>query len=1257
MGIYKALLLAGSAGIVTLASPAVAQDVDCEVSPLDPSCVQADAADDADGPAIVVTGSRIARPDFTSNSPTVSVDEEFLRGSSTSAVEQQLNKLPQFVVSQSSTASNNSETGLLPAGGDIQPNATNTPGAATVSLRGVGANRTLVLIDGRRGVPGNASGSVDVSTIPNAALERVEVISGGASATYGADAVAGVTNFILKRDFQGVELDASMGISQHGNGFEYSLGGIIGTDFPDGRGNVSLAMSMNTRELMLQIDNPFYKELWDRPDTTSGAFFFVPRPGIAGLAFPANGTTAVGATTCTPGALPGQSCAVSNAFPGANPIVPNNAASVWVNEDGSLFLGSSAFSGAFSQRGGGTAFFKPWGARDAETGAYWSTKSNGRLFAYNALTPQTVPTTRYNFLARGNYEINDWIGVFGQGMFSNSTTRTRQEAGGAQGGWDVDLPWGSGVYTGLVPNPLAFLGRPAYQNPNVLASVVRSGETYNHDNNPATPAILFTDADPANLANNPTNPLFRAQFPFLNCAGYTSNVGGCTNTEAFQQVVPDTIEALLNARASPNNPLQLLGFLPNPRENFSEVTTYMMVAGLEGSIPGTDWTWEAFVNHGQSQTFSRQTGMYSLQRLRAVFTSPNMGQNFTGQSNAYSGFFGAATGRCTTGLNFFGGYQGVSADCRDAIGSDNVNRGTSRQTIAEANMQGGLFDIPWTDDQLRFALGASYRESRYEFLPDTAASSGRNFQDSLVGIYPGTRMEMQGIDAKEVYGELLVPLLRDVPFIQELNLELGGRMSHYNTTGTSYTFKALVDWQVTDWLRLRGGFNRAERMPNIAELLLTPQQTFGTEVIGDVCSTRHNNPLSANPTINPTNALNVQAMCLELMARDNGGVYAPIFNPDGTENANSYYAPSQATLGRQAASGGGFSFSTSVGNQYYREVIDPDYAPLKSETADTWTAGFVIQSPMSSGPLSRLNLAVDYFNITIKDPISRLGEGAQFLRCVSPEFNPAVTGVAGSATTPAQLNDPAVRARAQAALAAGTTCGSVFRQASVGSGLVGAIDSPRMIGSYGNDGEIQLSGVDANLSWSSDLGPGTLFASLNANYMIDFKVQSMSGQPFLDYVGTTGTTALGVNSGSSFEYRLFGNLGYSWGPLNASMQWQHIPATEDGAEVFFRNGLAAVGTDNNGLPTYNVFHFNTSYELNENVRLRFGIDNVFNIHPPMTGVDVDLDDIVNPGNAANPQADGDGDGVADLGVIPGGGYSLFHDVQGRRFSLGATLRF
>jgi outer membrane receptor protein involved in Fe transport len=231
MGVYKALLLAGCASTFALASPAMAQTVDCAVTPDDAAC-----AGEEEG-RIVVTGSRIQRQDFNSTTPMVTADEALLEQSSTAAIESNLNKLPQFVPAQTPTA-----------GGDIQPTATNTPGAATISLRGIGSNRNLVLVDGRRSTPSNASGVTDINTIPAAAIERIEVISGGASATYGADAVAGVTNFILKKNFQGVELDARLGLTQEGDGFEYQFSGIMGTDFPDGRGNISLALSINTRE-------------------------------------------------------------------------------------------------------------------------------------------------------------------------------------------------------------------------------------------------------------------------------------------------------------------------------------------------------------------------------------------------------------------------------------------------------------------------------------------------------------------------------------------------------------------------------------------------------------------------------------------------------------------------------------------------------------------------------------------------------------------------------------------------------------------------------------------------------------------------------------------------------------------------------------------------------------------------------------------------------------------------------------------------
>src|SRR5687768_16787102 len=268
MGLYKALLLAGCAGTITLASPAMAQEQE-EQSIEEPGDILADPEEEgADGPAIVVTGSRIARPDFNSNSPAISVDEALLQQSSTAALESSLNKLPQFVPAQTPTA-----------GVDIQPTATNTPGAATISLRGIGANRNLVLIDGRRSTPSNASGVTDISTIPAAAIERIEIISGGASATYGADAVAGVTNFILKKNFQGLELDGRVSISQEGDGLEYQFSGIMGTDFPDGRGNISLALSMNTREASFQRDRQWYRDLWDDPNI-AGTQFFIAATGI-----------------------------------------------------------------------------------------------------------------------------------------------------------------------------------------------------------------------------------------------------------------------------------------------------------------------------------------------------------------------------------------------------------------------------------------------------------------------------------------------------------------------------------------------------------------------------------------------------------------------------------------------------------------------------------------------------------------------------------------------------------------------------------------------------------------------------------------------------------------------------------------------------------------------------------------------------------------------------------------------------------------
>src|SRR6186997_3515324 len=152
---------------------------------------------------VVVTGSRIAQPNLETSSPVTQVTAEDVITQGVTKVEDLINQLPQAFAAQNATVSNGST------------------GTATVNLRGLGSNRTLVLVDGRRMPYGGVTNSAaDLNQIPASMVERVEVLTGGASAAYGSDAIGGVVNFIMKKDFEGVQFDAMYGFYQHSNGYE-----------------------------------------------------------------------------------------------------------------------------------------------------------------------------------------------------------------------------------------------------------------------------------------------------------------------------------------------------------------------------------------------------------------------------------------------------------------------------------------------------------------------------------------------------------------------------------------------------------------------------------------------------------------------------------------------------------------------------------------------------------------------------------------------------------------------------------------------------------------------------------------------------------------------------------------------------------------------------------------------------------------------------------------------------------------------------
>ena len=189
---------------------------------------------------IVVTGTRIARRDFESASPIVSVDAERFVEAGAPTVERVLNMLPQFVPNATSSSTN--------PGAD---------GQAQLSLRGLPVTSTLVLMDGRRVLPANGSGVVDVNVIPAALIERVEVVTGGASAVYGSDAIAGVVNFKLRKEFDGLEVGGFWGQSDRGDAGQWEVNLTGGTEFAGGRGHVFGSTSYAEREQLNYDARPF----------------------------------------------------------------------------------------------------------------------------------------------------------------------------------------------------------------------------------------------------------------------------------------------------------------------------------------------------------------------------------------------------------------------------------------------------------------------------------------------------------------------------------------------------------------------------------------------------------------------------------------------------------------------------------------------------------------------------------------------------------------------------------------------------------------------------------------------------------------------------------------------------------------------------------------------------------------------------------------------------------------------------------------
>lgn len=186
---------------------------------------------------------------------------------------------------------------------------------------------------------------------------------------------------------------------------------------------------------------------------------------------------------------------------------------------------------------------------------------------------------------------------------------------------------------------------------------------------------------------------------------------------------------------------------------------------------------------------------------------------------------------------------------------------------------------------------------------------------------------------------------------------------------------------------------------------------------------------------------------------------------------------------------------------------------------------------------------------------------------------------------------------------------------------------------YVNNGRFTVSGIDGSLDWAIDVGPGTFTVNSLVNYLLEFKSADLPTNPLVEYAGTLGTTENGLNNGA-YEYRILTTVGYRIGGYSLAVQWQHLPSVDASDAALFPDTLVQ------GAEAYNLFSLNGTAQLTDAVNIRFGVDNLLNERPPLTGVST--------GNT-QPTVNG---------LTPGGAYNdAFYDINGRRFYLGANIRF
>ena len=709
------------------------------------------------GSQVIVTGTRLARPGVTSNVPLTSITSDELLSNGHVNIGDALNELPQL----RSTYSQANSTRFI-----------GTTGLNELDLRGLGPQRTLVLVNGRRhvtSIPGTSI--VDTNTIPDDLLDRVDVITGGDSAIYGSDAVAGVVNFVLKQNFDGFRIQGQGGTTQYGDHGQQYVSAVAGKNFAEGRGNIAVAAEYSHADPLYFRDRDFFTGAYSGRtqfnvdvNTAADPTGMLGIPQTAYFTGVRNGTISDGGilnAVCNTVALlanPAR-CRPNSTY--SSYYGTTNAAGVFTPAVSTTYVGQRY---AFDNNGN-LVFSNPTlDFRDLTAGS--STNTIGGLGSTLRNTGEISPQQdRVSVNALAHYDFSPGLTVYGEAKYVRIFNNQEGQPSFFQGGTISYGPLGTAPVNRVL----------TYCNNGFLTG--------------------------ANLAT-------------LQSIGYCS--AGATGTQAI--------------------PLSRFNIDFGGRAERSEREVYRLVGGVRGTFLDTwkyDLSVEYGQFNSQLRSLNNLVINNFVNSANSIvaptsFAGSNYLLNSAGAKVICS--INAATNvdpGCYP-VNLFG-YGSPNQQALNYFNTISHRRQFSNQLDINGFVSGDLgklFSFP--GGPVGFVLGGEYRRENSSSQWDSLVQQGFTFLNAIQPFFPPTLV------VKEGYAEVAVPLLKDRPFFRDLELTGAARVSNYNNSaGTNWSYNAGIVYAPADIIKFRGNYSKSVRVPTQSDLYSPLSQNFA--FLSDPC--------------------------------------------------------------------------------------------------------------------------------------------------------------------------------------------------------------------------------------------------------------------------------------------------------------------------------------------------------------------------------------------------------------------------------------